>query len=172
MSVESHSAFARRIGVSRQRVSQMVASGLPVDGQRRVKVAPALDWVERHVDPDRSAINRANALQVPAADGASSPGGPSLADAKRIKELIAVRMGRLKLEREEGRLLDRDTVRRWVVERAAQERDSLLAWVSRVAPRLAAELGVDDRAMTAALDREVRDFLRFLAGATGDDLGE
>ena len=166
---ESQQAFATRVGLSSARISQLIGQGLPVDQRRRVRIEPALRWMEANIDPDRSATNKVNAMGAP--DATPPQGGPTLADAKRAKEILNVQRGRLRYEREKGELLHRDTVRRWVVDRAAQERDSLLAWVSRVAPRLAAELGVDDRAMTAALDREVRDFLRFLAGATGDDLG-
>jgi len=62
----------------------------------------------------------------------------------------------MRIEREQGKLIDADEARRTVFARARAERDAHLAWVQRTAPLLAAELGADPRATFAALDRMMR----------------
>lgn len=55
---ETPAAFARRLGVSRQRVNAMLAQGLPRDGDLLIPVAEALAWVRANVDPVRSRAQR------------------------------------------------------------------------------------------------------------------
>ncbi len=51
---ETPAAFARRIGVSRQRVNTMLAQGLPRGRDLLIPVAEAMEWINRHLDPARS----------------------------------------------------------------------------------------------------------------------
>jgi len=55
-----------------------------------------------------------------------------------------------------GELIDRAMACQLVTELAQGERDAILAWPVRAAPILAAELGVDQHALYAALDASLR----------------
>ena len=72
-----------------------------------------------------------------------------------------LKAARLKLELAEldGRLIDRHKVVAMVRELAQGERDAILAWPSRAAALLAAELGIDQHALHVALDASLRSHL-------------
>lgn len=55
-----------------------------------------------------------------------------------------------------GELIDRGKVLETVQEMAQAERDAILAWPARAAPILAADLGIDQHALQAALDASLR----------------
>ena len=55
---ERPAAFARRIGVTRQRVGTMLRRGLPRGPDGLVPVAEALRWIDGNVDPCRSLYQR------------------------------------------------------------------------------------------------------------------
>jgi hypothetical protein len=61
---ESPAAFARRLGVSRQRVHALFARGLPRNRDGSVPVARARSWVAENVDPVR-ALGQRHALRAP-----------------------------------------------------------------------------------------------------------
>jgi hypothetical protein len=160
---ETKTAFAARVGLTKGRISQLVAEGLPVRADGRIDVAVGLAWIEDNLDPARR--NRGGAA-VP------TRATTTLVEAKRLHEIVKVQRARLAFEREQGKLIDADEARRTVFARARAERDAHLAWVQRSAPLLAAELGADPRATFAALDRMMREHLVHLAdlplGSFGD----
>ena len=159
---ETKTAFAARVGLTKGRISQLVAEGLPVRTDGRIDVAVGLSWIEENLDPARR--NRGGAA-VPTRTA-------TLAEAKRLHEIVKVQRAKLAFEREQGKLIDADEARRTVFARARAERDAHLAWVQRTAPLLAAELGADPRVTFAALDRMMREHLEHLAdlplGSFGD----
>lgn len=75
-----------------------------------------------------------------------------------------------KAELEAGKLrdnlIDRHKVLEAVQEMAQAERDAILAWPARAAPILAADLGVEQHALQAALDASLRAHLTERAEAT------
>jgi hypothetical protein len=160
---ETKTAFAARVGLTKGRISQLVAEGLPVRADGRIDVAVGLAWIEDNLDPARR--NRGGAA-VP------TRATTTLAEAKRLHEIVKVQRARLAFEREQGKLIDADEARRTVFARARAERDAHLAWVQRAAPLLAAELEADPRATFATLDRMMREHLEHLAdlplGSFGD----
>lgn len=169
---ETRAAFARRIGVSRQRVTQLVANGLPltVDG-KRVDVAAALAWVER-LDPARRAAGRmATQLQRTRddlEDDADDQPPPPDADPdywkeRARKERALASRAEIALRREQGELVEVTEVRRAVHGHAKALRDTVMAFAMRVAPTLAAELGIDPGALHRVMDREIRALLVELA---------
>ncbi|MEI8396860.1 MAG: hypothetical protein WCF85_19160 [Rhodospirillaceae bacterium] len=190
--LDSKAAFARRISVSAARISQLVSRGMPVTADGRVDVAVALAWLEDNLDtskrtgaksePEPSATKRCDqaaasgpvrsAPVAPSGPGKSGgggsnpglggPGGPSLAEAKRIHELVKVQRAKLALERERDELVSRQTVQIAVFSWARQERDSWLAWCRRVVPLIASETGANPGTLFAALDRHVREHLNDL----------
>lgn len=149
------SAFAEELGLSKARVSQLVEQGLPLtaDG-KRVRRLDALAWYRENIAP-----HRRKAL-------ADKPN----ADPRRELDRVKLEAARIELERARGNLVDRAEAEKAVFERARLERDAHLAWVSRVTPRLAVELGVDAAALFSALDREMRAHLVDLAETPLDAL--
>jgi len=101
--------LAARLGVSRPRISQLVAQGLPVREDGRVELEPALAWIAEHTDRSRNVGRTRPAASVPQTQrqGAPSLTGPqasadpgqvllvararkALAETKRIERLEKV----------------------------------------------------------------------------------
>jgi hypothetical protein len=152
-SSESKTTFAARVGLTKGRISQLVAEGLA--------------WIEDNLDPARP--NKGGAPATPTAPTRVST---TLAEAKRLHEIVNVQRAKLAFEREQGQLIETVAATRTVFARARAERDAHMAWVQRTAPLLAAEVGADPRATFAALDRMMREHLEYLAdmplGSFGD----
>jgi len=154
-SAETKTAFAARVGLTKGRISQLVADGLPVRPDGQIDVAVGLAWIEDNLDPAR--LNRGGAAAAPARVSTT------LAEAKRLHEIVKVQRAKLAFEREQGQLIETVAATRTVFARARAERDAHMAWVQRSAPLLAAEVGADPRATFAALDRMMREHLEHLA---------
>lgn len=150
----SKAGFAREIGVSPSRVSQLIKEGLPLTPNGKIPRTAGLAWYQQNIDPNRrKAFN-------------DHPTGST----KSQLEALKVERERLALSKDRGELIDRETARRAIFERARGERDAWIAWSSRMAATLAAELGVDPSALFSALDREVRAQLAELAATPMEDL--
>lgn len=163
-SAETKTAFAARVGLTKGRISQLVAEGLPVRADGQIDVAVGLAWIEDNLDPARR--NKGGASPAPARVSTT------LAEAKRLHEIVKVQRAKLAFEKEQGLLVETAAATRTVFARARAERDAHMAWVQRTAPLLAAEVGADPRATFAALDRMMREHLEHLAdmplGSFGD----
>jgi hypothetical protein len=149
----SKAAFAEKVGLTRGRISQLIAQGLPVRADGRIEVEAGLRWMEDNLDADR---RNKGGSQAPA-------GAPTLAEAKRLHEILKIQRARLALDKERGDLVSRAEVKAAVFARARRERDAHMAWVARTAPQLAAELGADPARTFASLDRLMREHLLDLA---------
>ena len=177
---ESQRAFARRIGLSQPRVNQLIKEGLPVLANGRVDTEAAILWLEQNLDRERSARAREGSAGAVTGAGGSRQGKPAaapplapplpaaaagapMAEVRRQHEIVKVARARLRFETERGKLVSRDDVRILVFTRARRERNAHLAWIMRVAPLMAADLGVDPSRMFSVLDRHVRDHLADLA---------
>ncbi|MDR5743248.1 hypothetical protein QCE73_08780 [Caballeronia sp. LZ029] len=68
----------------------------------------------------------------------------SYADAVRLKTVYAARLARLEYELRSGALIELDEAEQVLFSAFRNVRDALLAWPSRVAPLLAADLDYDD----------------------------
>jgi hypothetical protein len=148
-------AFAEKVGLTRGRISQLIGKGLPVTPDGRINVEAGLRWMEDNLDPDRRGKG---------GKGGTAPSTtPSLAEARRLHEIVKVQRAKLALERERGDLVHRSVVKGAVFARAKAERDAHMAWVARVTPLLASELGADPARTFAALDRLMREHLVDLA---------
>jgi hypothetical protein len=151
---ESKTAFAARVGLTKGRISQLVAEGLPVRPDGRIDVEAGLAWMERNLDPSRR--NKGGSSSIAA-------GTPSVAEVRRMLLLVQVQRARLAYDKERGRLIDADDATATIFARARAERDAHLAWVQRAAPLIAAETGADPRVAFAVLDRLMREHLEHLA---------
>lgn len=58
----SKSGFAKKIGITPGRVSQLIKQGLPVDADGKIDVARGRIWVAENVNPVRSAAQKQDAL--------------------------------------------------------------------------------------------------------------
>lgn len=149
------SAFARYSGLSTGRISQLIKDGLPVLPNGRILVADADTWINANVKRRSSDLN-SDAFR--------------LSSAKVEREEAQRDLLRLQVAEKENRLIDRKAVELAIFERARGERDAHLAWVSRIAPKLASELGVELSTVFSILDREIRDHLTDLADTPMEEL--
>ena len=166
---------ARQVGVSEAMLRRHEAAGTiapEADGSWDVSTIRAR--LKEAQDPAREAfeaVGQPRTSRGVKAPGAYMPPLPKPGDMKTIipamtfNEARAVnenlKAARLKIELAEleGRLIDRHKAVELVQELAQGERDAILAWPSRAAPILAAELGVDQHALHAALDASLREHL-------------
>lgn len=151
-SAVSKGYFAQMLGITPGRVSQLIEQGLPVRLDGRIDVDAGREWFEANVN------RRAGNAEPPPMARMSE-----LAEARLARERAQSELLQQKAAKQAGRLVDRATVERAAFERARAERDAHLGFAARIAPRIAAELGVDARALFAALDREMREHLNRLA---------
>ena len=147
----SKKAFGEAIGVSAGRVTQMIAMGLPVEPSGRIDLAKGRSWVTDHIDPNRRR--------------ASLPEGSPLgfASSRAEREAADAKTARLKADKLEGALINRNAALRAVETRARAERDAWISWVNRIGPEVATLTGSDLGLVVAMLDRLVRDQLATLA---------
>src|SRR5277367_6537824 len=62
--VISKAEFGRRIGLSKGRIYQLVAEGLPFSADRRIDFAKAMRWVDRNLDQHRRVARKPGAFPV------------------------------------------------------------------------------------------------------------
>lgn len=150
---ETQGEFAKRHGVSRQRISVLVKQGLPRLDNGRIDSEAADAWMASNLDHARRERQRGG-------DGS----------ARERKEAAQAALTELDLARRRGELVERAAVEQAAFERARLERDGWLTWVAQVAPTVAAELGVAERDAFSVLDRLVRSRLSELSEVTLEDL--
>lgn len=172
--IETKADFARRVGLSRPRITQLAAKGLPVTPDGKVDVGAALEWMSRELDPtQRVAQSKAKARPalvppVPApvdSDGDGEEDGDLIA-ARTEHEWLKVERARLALERDKGDVAPWAEIDRVLFEHGRRHRDAWLAWSQRVVPDMAAELKVDGARLTAVLRKFVSAHLQELAETT------
>ncbi len=173
---ESKSKFAARVGVTKGRISQLVAAGLPVRGDGSIDIEAALAWMEANLDPAKRNKGGAKREDI-AAGGAAIRGGagtasgmPSLGEARRLHLIVQIERAKIALQQERGKLIDADQASVTVFNRARAERDAHIAWVQRSAPILAGELCSDPVKTFALLDKLMREHLEHLANTPLDVL--
>lgn len=172
-------AYARHRGVSHVAVKKAIETGritlLPdgtIDPQRADE-----EWAKNTVSQRRAAAQEkastTKARPAPAeakpqrnvADASTAPisaGGMSLLQARTINEVVKAQTNKLRLAQLKGELIDRAQAIAHVFKLARTERDAWLNWPSRIVPRLAAELDVDEHKLFVALDAAVRAHLEEL----------
>ena len=132
--------------MSRSRLRQLKAEGLPLKG-KRVDYEEAVAWMQANVDPTRKDHWQ----------------NGSLNDLRRERERVKIEQEKLELAKTRGELVERKAVKKFLAERARMERDQWLSWASAVSARLAASLGIDHGRLFAAIEDEVRAQLRYIA---------
>ncbi len=158
------SGFAERIGVSKGRVSQLITQGLPVRPDGKVDPIEAEAWLAENIDQRRRRC-------APADQVDERPTRGRLPSVRGDIEAEKLRALRLENDRKAGETVDKAAAEAAIFARARLERDSHLAFVVRTAPVLAAEWGLPEAQVFAALDREVRRHLEQLADTPLEVLG-
>lgn len=111
-----------------------------------------------------------DAAEIPAFSTAPAEQG-SASNAARAKLAISVikaQKDKIDLERIKGNLIDKSAALRQAFLFSRKMRDGWMNWPARVAPIIAAELGVGEAAVYEVLDRHVRENLNDLADQTVD----
>jgi hypothetical protein len=148
MEAISKTELARRLKISKPRVSQLVNAGMPVLPDGKVDAAAALDWIARRTDPSHNVgrgkrgpagpVAAQPAVEPTATTRSSGDAGAvllvarakkAIADAKRAERLERFAAGELK---EATELAQYATTFSWLV------RDHVLAMADRLAPAVAA----------------------------------
>ena len=145
--------FGRMLGVGGSRITQYLATGMPVEPNGRIRVSAAMAWVEAQGFKPRPA--RATPEQI---------------DNRRRIEANKADLLDLELAERRKSLADRRKVEDAVFRFMRAERDGWLAWVSRAAPSLAGALGVDQTVLFRHLDEAVRAQLAELGKGPGEPL--
>ena len=170
------SEFAKRLHVSKARVSQMVAQGMPVTADGKVDVPAALNWIEQHVDLSHGRHNPTAATMPPSPAPAAQPPAPMLqagADrlpdpgrilltAKAKRALVELRRAERQERKETGELVEAADVQRAVENLFAVVKSRILAAGHRLGPRVAAE--PDAAKCASIIDDYLREALEELAG--------
>ena len=148
----SKSGFAKLIGVSPSRISQMIRQGLPIEANGKIDVSSGRCWVADNIDKGRSEAQRPSAF-----------GQTSIFDRPDDKRSMEAELLRIELEKAKGQLVDRVMVDRAIFSAARAARDAWATWPLRIGSELAATLGVDEAVLVPALKRAVRQHLEELS---------
>ncbi|SDE93187.1 hypothetical protein [Rhodospira trueperi] len=168
--------FARRLGVSRGRVSQLVQAGMPTREGGKLDEAEARAWYAANIDPSRRrgcAVVSEGALKVLAAEMPPSglrngPHGAAPSDLTTWRtehERLKAEERAMRLARERGETLPKADVARLFGDLGRHHRETWSQFPTRVAPLLAAEFGVSEPAMLHALETHVRNQLSAMVEA-------
>ena len=149
--------FAKEIGLTRGRISQLVPEGLPVRKDGKINLTRGKRWIERNLDPQRR--------EAAGKNGTKPNGKLAGVAAARAKKLeLETALAELEFKRRSSEMIDRKAAEAAVFGRARFERDAWTGWAARSAQALAADLDADPEKVFELLDRMVRDHLRELAG--------
>ena len=99
--------------------------------------------------------------------GGLNGAGVTLTDARKAKTIQDTHLTRLKVMQLRGDLIDRKTAESRTFDIFRGDRDAWMAWPSRVAPLLAADLRVDQRTVYQLLEQYVHKHLAELSDTIG-----
>jgi len=164
----SKTEFAKGLGLTKGRVSQLLARGLPVTKDGRIPLGQARSWYEATIHKTRKRGPHPKAVLDPAITSGSTfvPGGKNLPAALRLLEAQASKEEQLailrtmEVERRKGVLVEIEDVERvWgSIVSAAQARMLLLP--DKLAPKVAPVTDVLE--CRAIIDREIKSALTYL----------
>lgn len=145
----SKAEFAREVGVSKPRVTQLIKEGLPLNNDGTVKVPDAHNWYDKNVLQTQSGPDQSQSITA--------------LQAKKLREEAEIK--RLDRKQRAGELVDRQMAERAYYDLGRQIRDAIQTWPAKVSAEMANELGVDPHKMQQVLDDYVYSFLNDLAHA-------
>lgn len=167
---QTKTALARALGVSEKAVRKAIIAGridAEDDGTYDIEACRAA-WRSR-TDPSRTKV-RAVRTEADAREAISmvrrileeegaDAGSVDFNAARTAETIIKTREREQKMLVAGGKLVSADSVHKAVFSLAREERDALSNWPSRVAPLIAAEIGVDQVRLAVALEKHVREHL-------------
>ena len=167
---ERKSHFAKRVGISPARVTQLLAQGLPVTDDALIPVRMAMSWMKDRLNPVAQAGQPTRGTMLAAKEAAkletpsppTAPTSGSLIDFRTRHEAVKVERALIALAREQGEVVAWTEVETALAAWATSERDSWQSWTQRTAPAIASEIKVDGALVLAALRRHVTAHLRSL----------
>jgi hypothetical protein len=156
--------YAQHRGKSRQYIYKLANAGILVMRGKLVDVA-ASDAVldDKPVDGEEDGDDQTAAFEatvsIPAAADQVPPrhtadGGPSYAQARMVDMTFRAKLRRLEFEKQQGRLIDAEAVRKLIADANRMLRDGLLGIAGRVAPVFAAE--TDGKKIESLLLQEIK----------------
>ncbi len=164
MALITQAAFAREQGVSPQAVTKWVERGLIVFVGKLVDSDASLKKLERHRSRNSTASSKTvdgcaaeNESPTEAAERILRELGADMdmEEAKRVKENFLALLNKLEYEKKSGTLIDIEAARRILFEEARKQRDAWLNWPMKIAPMIAADLGIEADRITELLNRYV-----------------
>lgn len=171
----SKSQLAESLGVSRPRISQYVAAGLPVRADGRVDLDAAMAWLRENGREILNFADRgvkraldAEEAEDAAADDAEPAGAGALddedgvleyAEARALKETFLARRARLDYRRARNELVEVEAVAEVVSQEYATVRERLLSIPGKLASKL---VGKDRAAIEALVLQEISEALEEL----------
>ncbi|GAA0599191.1 hypothetical protein [Caenispirillum bisanense] len=155
--------FAKRVGLSPGRITQLVNNGMPTLPNGRIPIAEALAWMEANLDQTRRGGKPPPASVQDPAIAVPSGDAPSLVQIKTQHERAKLIALKQRIQKEAGQLVNREEVERAIAARAKAEREALVAWGLRASAVIAAEVGCDPGALHIVLDREIHEHLEAMS---------
>lgn len=165
----SQTEFAKRVGVSRQRIGKLVKRGIIILVDNKVDVDQAVAAIDQTHDPARQ--HKMNTEAAGASASAKPPAEEktgTVASARAVLENFRARSAKLKYEKDAGKVVDRGIVRRHAFAEGRAVRDAFMSLGGRLRDRLAGE--DDPIEIHKLLDAEVAKVLRELADGKRTDL--
>jgi hypothetical protein len=173
---------ARKAGVNKSTLSRQIKAGLIRSHAGAVRLSEVLEDRVNNIDSSMAHRRKGGAMpsvasaafdatpdpdDATAGDGEADDGAEIIVDgeamplakAKALKETYLARLRRLEFEVKSGRLVDAEAARKAVFDLSRQDRDAWANWPARVAPLIAAELGVDLVKLAVILEKHVREQL-------------
>lgn len=173
--------YAARRGVSEAAVRRAIKDGrISAQGGKIDPETADREWVERTV-PTRGGYRPkgkpvvhdgmkpvpgeaiATVEKVIGSGNLSVSGEVTYMEAKLANEILRAQTAEVKLAKVKGELVDRAKATALVFDLARRERDAWLSWPARVAPNMAAELGIDPHELETVLVRHLHDHLGEMA---------
>jgi hypothetical protein len=146
---------ARELGITRQVLSRQVKAGQVRSRGGKVRLSEVRADRAAHVAPRPGTAGDEDDAE-PVGELTDTV---TTAEAKRHKEIELARLRRLDRQSREGELVLASVVQDTVFRCAREDRDALMNLPARIAPLIAAELGVDAGRLLVSLERHVREFL-------------
>lgn len=157
--VVSKSAFARAVGLSPGRVTQLVTQGLPTRKDGRIDLEAASAWYRANITRPAVKTESSTAASRATPTDSSRTAAQTFLEAKSQREWVRLRKDQFEMSLREKKLISVEEVRAATTTRASAEREALLNWPARISADLAARFGISESELTIVLDVELRKFL-------------
>lgn len=163
--------FAKKVGVSRQRVADGIKTGILAASVKKKKKgtktfyeidleAGLKEWAA-NIDPAKQRDNDKQAA-TRELNGGAGTSSSNFQRAKAVRETFAAKLAQLEYEEKSGKLVPADKVRAEAFKISRRVRDSIMGLPERVAAELA----------TMTEPREISVYLRSMLADTLKDLGD